>query len=106
MTPDAKGWTQDGLNRAKRVNRYGWTLTADGPVFLLEPFDEAVEWMRRHRADVEHCDDGATGLLVGSAKEADKIVDEWVDHCVSEWVIAERERLEAMKVLDKAAETE
>jgi hypothetical protein len=106
MTPHAKGWTQDGSNRAKRVNRYGWTLTVDDYGFLLEPVYEAAEWMRRYRADVEHCSDGATGLVFGSANEADKVVDRWVDHCVAEWMIAERERLEAMDVLDRCAEKE
>lgn len=94
-------WKQDKLNGAMRVNRYGWTLTADGPDLILEAHSQAaIEWFNHYRVAVEHCDDGGGGLLVGSTKEADKIIDQWVRQEADD----ERERLEALAVLDALAE--
>jgi hypothetical protein len=96
---------QDKLNGAKRVNRYGWTLTMDGSSFWLDPPPEAVEWFKRYRDEVLHCDDGGVELFVSSKAEADKIIAQWVDHCVIEHMCAERERLKALAVLDALAES-
>jgi hypothetical protein len=93
-------WKQDKRNGAMRVNRYGWTLTADGPDFILEPPSRAIEWFNHYRVAVVHCDDGGGGLLVGSTNEADKIIHQWVQQEAED----ERERLEALAVLDALAE--
>ena len=84
------------------VNEYGWTFCEGILGSFLEPCPEAFAWFR---ATYERRMDSETKswMPVDGRSEANAVVNAWVDHCVTEWMEGERERLEALKALDEVS---